>query len=111
MTRILTSYCAKVGKGYGAAWRGIIFCANLQTAIAAIKQLLEGSGARYDVARQTWFFPDGERLSLRTYQKPSDYWKYHGLAFPFIGWSEVPRDPRMDHINRSGVPLKIEEQL
>src|ERR1019366_2795053 len=41
----------------------------------------------------TWKFPDGEELLLRHFEKPEDYWSYHGHAYPWMGWEELATWP------------------
>jgi hypothetical protein len=92
----LMRFKKRVGQGYGPFWRGVIFdreYKNLDDIISKSKRwfplfadgakFLESSGAL------KWVWPTGEELMFRHAAKPSDYWKYHGQEFPFIGWNEL----------------------
>lgn len=107
--------------GFGAEWRGIIFrktYPELEDLINKSKKWFRrvAPKARYNEAKTFWEFPDGERLYFRRFEKPNDYWAYHGHAYPFIGWEELTTwaDDKcfksMFSCNRStspGIPLKV----
>jgi hypothetical protein len=38
-------------------------------------------------------FPDGEKLFFRHFERPADYYSYHGHAYPWIAWEELTTWP------------------
>lgn len=91
---LLMDFAQHVGKGYGAEWRGILFrqtYPQLSDVIAKTRKWFPQifPGARYNQQDHTWTFPDGEQLLLRHMDRESDYWNYHGHAYPWIGWEEL----------------------
>lgn len=93
---LLMDYLAEVGKGYGAAWRGIIFrcegkdledlsakCAKWIPRMFPNARRIGGTG------RERWIFKDGEQLLLRIGKVEADYWAYHGHEYPYIGFDEL----------------------
>jgi hypothetical protein len=92
---LLMDFAQHVGQGWGAEWRGIIFRETFPQLDDIINksekwfnQIYPGR-AKYNQANHTWTWSSGEALLFRHMQKPKDYWKYHGHAFPFIGWEEL----------------------
>lgn len=95
---LLVDFCKDVDKGYGAAWRGILFRQSfpeLEDIIAKSKQLIPSifPQARYNAGAHKWVFPNKEELLLRFIQKEEDYWKYHGHEYPWIGFEELTNWP------------------
>jgi hypothetical protein len=91
---LIMSFYMHVGKGYGAEWRGILFrrtYPELQDVIEKTRKWFGKMcpGAKYNATEHTWTFPDGEKLLLRHFLRTDDYWKYHGHAYPWIGWEEL----------------------
>jgi hypothetical protein len=91
---LLADFCQHVGQGFGAAWRGILFRESypeLADVVAKSKAWFElwFPGAKFNESDYVWTFPDGEQLLLRHMSKPDDYRKYHGHAYPWIGWEEL----------------------
>jgi hypothetical protein len=91
---LLADFCQHVGRGYGAAWRGILFRATypqLSDVVAKSKAWFRAwfPGAKFNESDYVWTFPDGEQLLLRHMAKPADYDNYHGHAYPWIGWEEL----------------------
>lgn len=118
---LLMSFCNHVGKGYGAAWKGILFrqtYKQLTDVITKTKKWIPQiwPTAKFNNSEHTWTFPGGEQLLLRQFQRDDDYWNYHGHEYPWIGWEELcnwPTDSgykRMFSTNRSsklGMPRMI----
>lgn len=91
---LLMDFAQDCGVGWGADWRGLIFrksYPDLQDVISKSQKWfnLMYPQAQYNEAKSFWEWPDGERLYFRQFAKPADYWKYHGHAYPFIGWEEL----------------------
>ena len=97
----LMRFARRVGLGYGAYWRGVIFdreYKNLDDLVAKSKKwyprifkgkcrFLESKGD------YKWVWYTGEELLFRVIKKKSDYDNYHGHEYPFIGWNELTKYP------------------
>lgn len=95
---LLMDFCQHVGQGYKDEWKGVLF----RRAYPELQDVIEKSrkwikriwpGADYNEAKSFWAWPTGELLYFRQFAKPSDYWKYHGHAYPWIGWEELTTWP------------------
>lgn len=91
---LLMDFAQHVGKGYGREWRGVLFrqtFPQLADVINKSQKLFKGvfPAARYNQSEHVWTFPDGEQLFLRHMMRQSDYWNFHGHAYPWIGWEEL----------------------
>ena len=89
---------SKVGKGYGAFWRGIIFdrrYKNLDDLISKAKrwffQFDDGVQFLKSQGDLKFVWPSGEELLFRKFSCDADYWDYHGQEFTFIGWNELTK--------------------
>lgn len=105
-------YC---GRRYGSEWKGVIFRRTYPELVDIIEKSKKWfhqicPGAVYNESKTMWRFPGGEILYFRQFEKPDDYWKYHGHAYPFIGWEELCNWPdykcykSMFSCSRSTVP-------
>ena len=105
---------SKVGLGYGAYWRGIIFdreFKNLGDLVAQGNRFFpkfnDGVVWHKSASDYMWKWPTGEELLLRHVKKLEDYDGFHGWEIPFIGWNELTKNPSSDlydkfmSINRS----------
>ncbi len=91
---LIMDYCQHVGRGFGEAWRGILFrqtYKQLTDVIAKTKKWIPQiwPQARYNNTEHVWVWPTGENLFLRQYARQGDYWNYHGHEYPWIGWEEL----------------------
>lgn len=92
---LLWAFGSRVGKGYGVAWRGIIFrqsypqLADVQAKSEKWFRLTFGDAAKFNRSKMMWEWETGETLFFRHMNSPSDYWNYHGHEYPFIGWEEL----------------------
>lgn len=91
---LLMSFCNHVGKGHGAAWKGILFrqtYKQLTDVITKTKKWIPQiwPEAKFNHSEHTWTWPTGEQLLLRQFAKVDDYWNYHGHEYPWIGWEEL----------------------
>lgn len=97
----LMRFARKVGMGYGAAWRGVIFdreYKNLDDLIIKSKKWFPrifGDKCRFLESKgdYKWVWDTGEELLFRVIKKLSDYNNYHGHEYPFIGWNELTKYP------------------
>ena len=112
---LLMDFAQHCGQGYGAEWRGILFRQTYKQLTDLINKSQKWfrevfPEATYNKADHTWTWPTGEQLLLRHMRTPSDYWNYHGHAYPWIGFEELTNwnDPTcylsMMSCSRSTVP-------
>lgn len=102
---LLMSFCMHVGKGHGAAWKGILFrqtYKQLSDVISKTKKWIPQiwPDAKFNHSEHTWTWPTGEQLLLRQFSKSDDYWNYHGHEYPWIGWEELCNWPSDDGFKR-----------
>jgi len=95
---LLMDYAQYVGRGFGPAWRGILFrrqYPDLEEVIQKSKKWFYQifPGADYKESNHRWVFPDGEILLFRYASRLDDYWNYHGHEYPWIGWEELTAWP------------------
>jgi len=91
---LLMDFAQHVGKGHGAAWRGILFretYPQLADVVAKSERWFRQvfPGAKFNRQRMAWEFKTGEVLFFRHMRSPDDYWNYHGHEYPWIGWEEL----------------------
>src|SRR6478736_3328324 len=96
----LMRFRRNVGRGYGTAWRGIIFdreYKNLDDLVMKSKRWFYDfqDGAVFLESNSTykWKWPTGEELLFRVAKSLDDYWAYHGHEYPLIGWNELTKYP------------------
>lgn len=116
----LMRFRSMVGVGYGQFLRGVIFdreYKNLDDMIAKSEKhffaFQDGAKFKRSKGDYSWVWPTGEVLYFRQIKRESDYMKFHGQEFPWIGWNELTKYPNrkiydlMKSCNRSGfLPLK-----
>jgi hypothetical protein len=98
---LLMDFLRDVGKGWGVEWRGVIFrrtYPELEDIIAKANKWIPQifPTASYNKAEHVWSFDGGEMLKFRHAASASDYWSYHGHAYPYIGWEELTNWPSGD---------------
>lgn len=99
---LLMDYAQDVGKGYGQAWRGILFREEATQLQDVIAKSLKWFPRIFPDARfigggeAKWRFAGGEELLFRHMRVEKDYWKYHGHEYPWVGWEELTNWPRLD---------------
>lgn len=92
---LLMDFARGVGRGWGADWRGILFrrtYPELRDVIAKSQRWFRVIFPDAKFVRNPppyWEFPGGEVLFFSQFEKDDDYWKYHGHAYPWIGWEEL----------------------
>jgi len=91
---LLMDFAQFVGRGFGLAWRGILFrnhYPDLEEIEVKSKKWFYQifKGAEYKSGQHRWVWPDGEQLLFRHADCLDDYWKYHGHEYPWIGWDEL----------------------
>lgn len=81
--------------GWGSDWRGVLFRQNypdLSDVVAKTKKWFPRIWpglVNFNEQKMTWTWNTGEELLLRHMAKEEDYNKYHGHAYPWIGWEEL----------------------
>lgn len=112
---LLMDFAQGVGRGYGAAWRGVLFretYPQLADLVAKSEKWfrLIFPDALFNRGRMEWEFATGEVLMFRHMKRPDDYWSHHGQEYPWIAWDELTNwaSPecylRMFSCNRCSVP-------
>lgn len=110
----LMRFRMRVGIGYGAYWRGIIFdreFKNLGDLVAQSNRFFpkfeDGAVWHNSATEYKWIWPTGEQLMFRHVKVQDDYNNFHGWEIPFIGWNELTKQPTSElydkfmSINRS----------
>lgn len=95
---LLMDFARDVGLGHGSEWKGVLFrqtYPQLQDVINKSKKWFWQifPQAKFNEAKSEWRWPTGEQLLFRQFKKETDYWNYHGHAFPWIGWEELTTWP------------------
>ena len=117
---LIIDFLQGVDKGYGSAYKGIIFRESfpqLGDVISRTKKYYSQlfPDAKFNVTQSKWTFATGEELLFRQMKNPDDYWNFHGHEYPWIGWEELTNWPNnqcyesMKSCNRCsiiGVPIK-----
>lgn len=91
---LLMDFIKECGKGYGPSWQGILFRHTYKELRDVVKKLLVlypkvAPGAKWNDTKMVLTFPDGEQLTLAYMEHESDYYNYHGHAYPWIAWEEL----------------------
>lgn len=93
---LLMSFAQYVGRGFGAAWTGVLFREEYKQLADVIKkskrwfkQFFPGAEWKASPAEYKWVFPGGEELLFRVGKTEDDYWDYHGHEYPWIGFEEL----------------------
>lgn len=98
---LLMSFGQHVGKGYGTAWRGILF----RRTYPELRDIIDSSltwfnkvwpNATYNHGEHYWHWPTGEMLFFRHFARPVDYWNYHGHEYPWQAWEEITTWPTLE---------------
>lgn len=102
---LLMDFYSDVGRGYGPAWKGILYrqtYKQLTDVITKTKKWfnLVCPAARYNASEHYWRFPDGEMLLLRQFAREDDYWDYHGHEYPWVAWEELCNWPTLGGYKR-----------
>lgn len=102
---LIMDFCQHVGKGFGEEWQGVLFRRTFPELDDVIKKCLKWikkiwPEADYNTQNHVWKWPTGEQLQLRHIQRESDYWSYHGHAYPWIGFEELTTWPDPDCYTR-----------
>lgn len=93
---LIMDFAQHVGRGYGAAWRGILFrqaYPQLEDVVAKTNRyfprIFPDAVFRSSPGAYKWVWSTGEELHLRSIDRASDYNKFHGHEYPWVGWEEL----------------------
>lgn len=94
---LLMDFCQHVGKGYGKAWRGILFRRSYPALADVVTKSREWIPKAFPDAKfiesgpsgYQWRFATGETLLFRYIEKKGDYATYHGHEYPWIAFDEL----------------------
>lgn len=93
---LIMDFAKEVGKGYGKAWRGILFrqtYGDLDDVVRKIEdfipKIFPGFIFKKSKADYAAVWPGGETLLLRHMVDELDYEGYHGHEYPWIGFEEL----------------------
>lgn len=93
---LLMDFASGVGKGYGKAWRGILFrrtYGDLDDVVRKVEEVypkvFPGFMFKKSKADYACVWPDGEQLLLRHMLDENDYEGYHGHEYPWIAFEEL----------------------
>jgi hypothetical protein len=94
---MLMDFAQHIGQ-FGPDWRGVIFRQSfpmLSDIVAKTRKTFTAlfPDASFNEQKMQWRWPGGEELLLRHMENPSDYYAFHGHAYPFIGWEELTTWP------------------
>lgn len=114
---LLMSFASEVGKGWGSAWRGILFRQTFDDLNDVVKKIdalypKQFPGFRFLRSKSEYKceWPTGEVLYLRNLEDEDDYQSYHGHEYPWIGFEELTQWPTdgpyllMQSCSRSSTP-------
>lgn len=118
---LLIDFCQHVGRGHGAAWRGILFRQSYPALADVVAKSLEWipkafPAAKFNESSHAWKFSTGEELLLRYIERKKDYWSYHGHEYPWMAWDELTNWPDSScydvmqsccRSSKPGVPRKL----
>ena len=100
---LLMDFAQFIPRNWGLQYKGVIFrqtFPQLEDLVTKSKRwfpiLFPGARFLSSKADYKWVFPNGEELLFRQFNKPDDYWKYHGQEFQFVGWDELTNWPSLE---------------
>lgn len=101
---------------YGSAWQGILF----RKTLPELKQLIQRSqeiyppwfpGISWKETDKEWHWPNGAILRFAYMEHASDWMRYWGHAYTWIGWDELPTWPNLDAYMRMKVRLRSASKI
>lgn len=100
---LIFSFAQHVGRGYGPAWRGVIFRREYKDLTDLVerskkwfRQIFPGAKFHQSPSDFFWQFETGERLYFRHAKRADDLGEFLGQEWPFIGWDELPQWPNAE---------------
>lgn len=92
---LLMDFAKDCEKGFGAAWRGILFrktYKQLADVVAKSKKWFPrifGKRAHWNQGDMLWWWDSGEMLLFRHWARDDDYENYHGHEYSWLGLEEL----------------------
>lgn len=93
---LIMDFAQHVGQGFGPAWKGILFRQahpQLEDVLTKTKKwfplIFPDAIFKSSTSSYKWEWSTGEQLLLRSIDRASDYSKFHGHEYPWIGWEEL----------------------
>ena len=98
---LLFSFLQYVGRGFGSAWKGVIFrrfSPDQREMIGRSKLWIPRlwPQSQYNEIKFRWEFPQGEELYLGHLAEPADFQSWMGHQFPFVGFEELVTWPNLE---------------
>lgn len=96
---------------YGSAWRGILF----RKTYGELEELIQRSqeiyypwfpGVEWKQSEKTWHWPNGANLKLRYIEHVTDWQRYWGHQYTWIGWDELPLWPDLTAYHKMKARLR-----
>ena len=109
---LMEDFQESVGCGYGKHLHGLLLCKSYDVTRKvfvrlACHSMTHGSDVRTDVFEHKITWPaGGESLMVRTLKDADDYWKFHGHAYPWIGFESITDWPTDECYLRMRAPLR-----
>jgi hypothetical protein len=108
---LLGDFAQDVPSPWGAHWHGILF----RKTYPELEELVSRSQEIYPFwfprckwleSKSTWVFPNGATLKLRYLEHATDWMRYWGHQYGWIGWDELPSWPNMMAYNKLKARLR-----
>ena len=100
---LLMDFTKEVGRGFGGAWRGVMFRRQYKDLDDVVRKIDEWfyklfPGFQFKRAKSDYqaIWPTGESLLLRQGEDVDDYESFHGHELPWIGWEELTQHENHD---------------
>lgn len=97
---LLGDFAQDVPQEWGPAWHGILFrrsYSELEDMIARSQQIYPPwfglDASAWVKSENTWRWPNGATLKMRYLESSTDWMRYWGHAYTWIGWDELPTWP------------------
>jgi hypothetical protein len=95
---LLGDFAQDVPQRWGPWWRGILFrrtYGELEELISRSQEIYPPwfPGVEWKETAKTWVWPNGATLKMRYLEHSSDWMRYWGHQYTWIGWDELPSWP------------------
>lgn len=95
---LLGDFAQDVPQPWGKHWRGILFrrtYGELEELIGRSQEIYPSwfPGVKWQESKSTWLWPNGATLKMRYLEHSTDWMRYWGHQYTWIGWDELPTWP------------------
>lgn len=95
---LLGDFAQDVPQAWGPYCRGILFrrtYGELEDLIGRSQEIYPAwfPGCEWRASDKTWYWPNGAQLRMRYLEHTTDWMRYWGHAYTWIGWDELPSWP------------------